>query len=124
MRRMMKHLFAIILLITFSIGAAPALPPGEANAKATLEKSPRHREWVEVKSEGRTKPLKCYIAYPERSEKAPVVIVIHEIFGSTDWVNSVADQLAADGFIAIAPDLLSGMGKDGGDSASFDREDV
>src|SRR3954469_25886107 len=129
MRRMIIHrTISISLLMVFvalALGAAPALPSDEANAKAALEKSTRHREWGEVKVDGRDKPLKCYVAYPERKEKAPVVIVIHEIFGSTDWVNGVADQLAAEGFIAIAPDLLSGMGKDGGDTASFGgREEV
>src|SRR5215207_1729823 len=104
MRRMMTHrtisVSLLVILASLALGAAPALPPNEANAKAALEKSPRHREWVELKVDGRTNPLKCYIAYPQRSENAPVVIMIHEIFGSTDWVNSVADQLAADGFIA------------------------
>ncbi|CAN5440884.1 dienelactone hydrolase family protein [soil metagenome] len=115
----------LAMFLASALGAAPALPPGEAVAKAALEKSPRHREWVEIKVEGRSKPLKCYVAYPERKEKAPVVIVIHEIFGATDWISGVADQLAADGFIAIAPDLLTGMGKNGGDTASFEgREEV
>ena len=76
-------------------------------AKATLEKSPRHGEWVEYKSGER--PLKAFVVYPERKEKAPVVIVIHEIFGLTDWVRSVCDQLAEAGVIAIAPDMLSGQ---------------
>ena len=58
-------------------------------------------------------PLRSYVVYPERKEKAPVVIVIHEIFGLSDWIRGVADQLAAEGFIAIAPDLLSGMGPNG-----------
>jgi carboxymethylenebutenolidase len=63
--------------------------------------------------------------YPERKDKAPVVLVIHEIFGLSDWARAVADQLAADGFIAIAPDLLSGRGKDGGGTDSFaSRDDV
>ncbi len=130
MRRM--KLPRIIALATFflfvssSISiSAPTLPPDEANAKAALEKSPRHREWVEVKSPGREKALKCYVAYPERKENAPVVVVIHEIFGATDWVKGVADQLAAEGFIAVAPDLLTGMGKNGGDTDSFgSREEV
>ena len=53
--------------------------------------------------------VRAWVVYPERSEKAPVVIVVHEIFGLTNWVRAVADQLAADGFIAIAPDFLTGM---------------
>ena len=64
-------------------------------------------------------PLKSYVVYPERKDKAPVVIVIHEIFGESDWIRSVADQLAADGFIAIAPDMLSGHGPNGGGTDSY-----
>jgi len=76
-------------------------------AKARLEKSSRHGEWVEYKSGERT--IKAFVVYPERKEKAPVVIVIHEIFGLTDWVRGVCDQLAEAGVIAIAPDMLSGQ---------------
>ena len=76
-------------------------------AKASLEKSSRHGEWVEYKSGERT--IKAFVVYPERKEKAPVVIVIHEIFGLTDWVRGVCDQLAEAGVIAIAPDMLSGQ---------------
>jgi carboxymethylenebutenolidase len=76
-------------------------------AKPRLNNSPRHGEWVEYKSGDRT--LKAFVVYPERKEKAPVVLVIHEIFGLTDWVRGVCDQLAENGVIAIAPDLLSGQ---------------
>src|SRR3982751_3275585 len=76
-------------------------------AKGRLEKSSRHGEWVEFKSGERT--LKAFVVYPERKEKAPVVLVIHEIFGLTDWVRGLCDQLAESGVIAIAPDLLSGQ---------------
>ena len=51
--------------------------------------------------------IKAWVVYPERSTKAPVVVVVHEIFGLSPWVRGVADQLAADGFIAVAPDLLT-----------------
>ena len=81
-------------------------------AKASLEKSPRHQEWVLVKNGERT--VHSFIVYPEVKNKATTVVVIHEIFGLTDWVRSVADQLAEAGYIAIAPDLLSGMGPSGG----------
>src|SRR5438105_3147303 len=108
-----------------SDSAAVGLPPAEANAKQTLNKSPRHGEWVDVTVPGAKTPLHAYIVHPESKEKAPVVIVIHEIFGLTDWVRAVADQLAADGFIAIAPDLLTGHGKDGAGTDSFPtRDDV
>ncbi|MBZ5629853.1 MAG: dienelactone hydrolase family protein [Acidobacteriia bacterium] len=86
-------------------------------AKAKLEKSPRHGEWVTIKHGERN--LQALIVYPEVKSKAPVVVVIHEIFGLTDWVRGVADQLAANGYIAIAPDLLSGMGPNGGRSDAF-----
>src|SRR3982074_2249820 len=76
-------------------------------AKARLEKSSRHGEWVEFKSGERT--IKAFVVYPERKDKAPVVLVIHEIFGLTDWVRGVCDQLAENGVIAIAPDLASGQ---------------
>src|SRR5260370_4325004 len=76
-------------------------------AKERLNKSPRHGEWVDFKSGERT--VKAFVVYPERKDKAPVVLVIHEIFGLTDWVRGVCDQLAENGVIAIAPDLLSGQ---------------
>src|SRR5437868_9933203 len=76
-------------------------------AKPRLNNSPRHAEWVDIKSGDRT--IKAFIVYPERKEKAPVVLVIHEIFGLTDWVRSICDELAEAGVIAIAPDLLSGQ---------------
>jgi carboxymethylenebutenolidase len=91
-----------------------AIPPGEKDAKAAVEKSPRHGEYVDIKVDAREKPVKSYVVYPEVKDKAPVVIVIHEIFGLSDWIKGVTDQLAADGFIAIAPDLLSGKASDGG----------
>src|SRR6201981_325726 len=76
-------------------------------AKARLNNSSRHPEWVEIKSGDRT--IKAFVVYPERKDKAPVVLVIHEIFGLSDWVRSLCDQLAENGVIAIAPDLLSGQ---------------
>ena len=77
-------------------------------AKARLEKSPRHLEWVKVKHGDRE--VNCFIAYPEVKDKATAMVVIHEIFGLSDWVRGVTDQLAEAGYIAIAPDLLSGTG--------------
>jgi len=106
-------------------GGAGAIPPNEQTAKAALEKSPRHGEFVDVTVPGSETPLRAYVVYPERKEKAPVVLVIHEIFGLSDWIRSVADQLAADGFIAVAPDMLSGRGPNGGGTeAAGSRDDV
>lgn len=115
---------AILLASTFTLQAAN-LPPKEQDAKAALEKSPRHGEWVEIAVPGSNTPLKAWVVYPEVKDKAPVLIVIQEIFGMTDWIRSVADQAAAEGFIAIAPDLLSGKGPNGGGTESFaDRSAV
>ena len=86
-------------------------------AKARVAQSPRHLEWVTVTHDNRA--VKCFIGFPERKDKAPAVLVIHEIFGHSDWVQSVVDEFAAAGFIAIAPDLLSGMGPNGGGSAEL-----
>jgi carboxymethylenebutenolidase len=86
----------------------PGLPPSANSAPARLAASPRHGEWVKLAWEpGSQDSLMAWIVYPMRSGKAPVVVVVHEIFGLSTWVRGVADQLAADGFIAIAPDLES-----------------
>jgi carboxymethylenebutenolidase len=108
-----------------SRAASDTMPPGEEGAKAALEKSPRHHEWVRIALPGTEVKLNTFVAYPERKDKGPVVIVIQEVYGLTDWIRSVADSLAAEGFIAIAPDLLSGRGPDRGGTDSFpSRDDV
>jgi carboxymethylenebutenolidase len=89
-------------------------------AKARLDKSPRHLEWVKVKNGDRE--VKSFVAFPEVKDKATAVIVIHEIFGLTDWVRGVTDQLAESGYIAIAPDLLSGMAPGGGGSEELGND--
>jgi len=87
----------------------PALPPSNNAARARLESSPRHGEWVKLAWEpGSSDSLEAWVVYPSTSNaKTPVVVVVHEIFGLSTWVRGVADQVAADGFIAIAPDLVS-----------------
>lgn len=126
----MRNLAIALLLIAFPALAqdphaghqmpqpAPApAPPPPAWAKQALEKSPRHREWVNVKNGDRT--VSAFVVYPEVKAKAPAVVVIHEIFGMSDWVQLLTDELAAAGVLAIAPDLLSGMGPNGGGTSSF-----
>jgi carboxymethylenebutenolidase len=99
-------------------------PPGDANPVATeqlataLKTSPRKSEWVDIKGSNGT-PIKSFVVYPGRRDKAPVVVVVQEIFGLTDWIRGVADQLAREGFIAIAPDFMSGMGPNKGGSAEL-----
>src|SRR5262249_10482835 len=107
----------------------PNLPPtGDApndkyaEAKKQLASSPRHVDWVDIKASNGGAPIKSFVVYPERKDKAPVVIVIQEIFGLTDWIRGVADQLAKEGFIAIAPDFMSGLGPNGGGSAELGEQ--
>lgn len=144
---MLDLLFATALLVSAQTPAAPAhdhahaeapkpaapaaapaardenLPPSDAQAKAALEKSPRHGEWVDIKMPGGGTPIRTWVVYPERKEKAGVVIVIQEIYGLSDWLRGVADQLARDGFIAVAPDFLSGKGPNGGGTDSVASRD-
>jgi carboxymethylenebutenolidase len=103
----------IALLLTMIVPFATA----QDWARQQLEKSPRHREWVTVKHDGRS--VETFVVYPESKDKIPVVLVIHEIFGLSDWAQEVADEVASAGYIAVAPDLLSGMGPNGGRTDSF-----
>ena len=91
-------------------------------ARTQLQASPRHREWVSVKHDGRQ--VQTFVVYPESKDKTPVVLIIHEIFGMSDWVESLADQVAAAGYIAVAPDLLSGMGPNGGRTSDIAPDKV
>jgi carboxymethylenebutenolidase len=103
------------ILCTALALAAPAT--AQDWAKAVLLKSPRHQEWVKIKYDNRT--VDAFVVYPEVSHKAPVVLLIHEIFGLSDWARSMADDIAAMGYIVIAPDLLSGFGPNGGGTSAF-----
>ena len=91
-------------------------------AKARLDASPRHHEYVALKHGSRS--LQAFVVYPEVKAKAPVVILIHEIFGLSDWAKEMADELAAQGFVVVAPDLLSGLGPNGGGSSEFASQDA
>ena len=106
---------ALLLIVALAVGSVPAF--GQDGVAQRLEASPRHQEWVTVTYGERT--VHSFLVFPEVKEKAPAVVVIHEIFGLTDWVCSVADRLAEAGYIAIAPDLLSGSGPEGGRSVDF-----
>jgi carboxymethylenebutenolidase len=106
-----------IALISLLIFIAAPFASAQDWAKAALAKSPRHSEWVTLKHDGRS--VETFVVYPESKGKTPVVLIIHEIFGMSDWVEDLADQVAAAGYIAVAPDLLSGMGPNGGRSSDF-----
>lgn len=109
---------AALLIATFTVFFAQA----QDWAKSRLDASPRHHEYVQLKDGART--VDAFVVYPEVKTKAPVVILIHEIFGLTDWAKEMADELAAQGFIVVAPDLLSGFGPNGGGSSAFPSQDA
>jgi carboxymethylenebutenolidase len=112
MKRPTAILFAAILMLLAAHSAS-----AQDWARASLEKSPRHHEWVTVKHGDRA--VETFVAYPESKHKRPVVLVIHEIFGMTDWAQEVTDEVAEAGYIAVAPDLLSGMAPNGGRTSDF-----
>ncbi len=96
-------------------------PPDAEEARPALETSPRHGEWVTI-GVGAGDSVRAWVVHPERSDAAPVVVVVHEIYGLTAWVRSVADALAAEGFLAVAPDLLTGREVPAGESGDPERE--
>ncbi len=98
---------AIVVALAFTSVSAFAAEMVKDFGKERLNNSPRHGEWIDIKSGPRT--IKAFVVYPERKEKAPAVLVVHEIFGVTDWARSLCDELAEAGVIAILPDLLSGQ---------------
>ncbi|HTT34239.1 MAG TPA: dienelactone hydrolase family protein [Methylomirabilota bacterium] len=111
-----------LLILPLALFAFAPLAHAQDWAKAALEKSPRHREWVTVKHDNRA--VETFVVYPESKSKTPVVLIIHEIFGMSDWVEDLADQVAAAGYIAVAPDLLSAMGPNGGRTSDFPPDKI
>src|SRR5580693_6113069 len=118
-----KRFFPSLLALTACAGSILSGTAACAQdwAKMALDKSPRHREYVTVEHDGRK--VNTFVVYPEVKTKAPVVVLIHEIFGESDWFKLQADELAEKGFIVLAPDLLSGMGPDGGGTDSLGGQD-
>lgn len=115
MRRSVISLLALFLLLPFAAQA-------QDWAKARLDQSPRHHEYVTL-TQGNRK-VEAFVVYPEVKQKAPAVVLIHEIFGLTDWAKEMADEIAARGYIVIAPDLLSGHGPNGGGFSEFPDRDA
>jgi carboxymethylenebutenolidase len=109
----MKKLLLVLLIIPELLSAQSPLE--------RLEQSPRHHEWVDVTYGDRT--VRSFLVYPEAADKTPVIIVIHENRGLNDWARSMADQIAEAGYIALAPDLLSGTGPNGGGTSSYINSD-
>jgi carboxymethylenebutenolidase len=116
----MKRVAGLIIALATILLAAQTAAAQEWSqpwARERIAKSPRHSEWVTVKHDGRN--VETLIVYPESKEKRPVVLIIHEIFGLSDWAQELADEVAAAGYIAVAPDLLSGAGPNGGRTKDF-----
>lgn len=122
-----KLILFIPIILVFSIIQLSAemddlnLPPKGDNSLKRLNNTPRHGEWISYTADMNDK-VEAWISYPEIKGKAPVVIVIHEIYGLSDWIRAVADQFAKEGFIAIAPDLLSGKAPGGKGSEGLDND--
>src|SRR2546423_13991470 len=106
----------LIVLSCVLVGQTVSAEEYKDFGKDRLNSSPRHGEWVNIKSGDRT--IKAFVVYPERKDKAPAVLVIQEIFGLTDWLRSMCDELAENGVIAIAPDFLNGQKFEDADGAS------
>ncbi len=114
--------FLIRLVCAFLLVAAVATLHAQDWATQRLDASPRHHEYVTLQANG--KPLQAFVVYPEVKSKATAVVLIHEIFGLSAWAKSMADDLAAAGYVVIAPDLLTGMGPNGGNTDSFPSQDA
>lgn len=112
----------IVVLLAAAFAACARQPVAEPTASQRLESTPRHDEWVTIEVGAR--PLHAYVVYPQSSRKSGAVLVIHENRGLTDWVRSVADRLAEQGYVAIAPDLLSGAAPNGGRTSDFASQDA
>src|ERR1700726_163963 len=113
----MKRLTFVFLSSIFALTLFSSTAGAQDWAQAQLKKSSRHREWVTVKHDSRS--VQTFIVYPESKDKKPVVLIIHEIFGLTDWAQELADEVAEAGYVAVAPDLLSGMAPNGGRTSDF-----
>ena len=115
------RLFTQLAALAIAVCAAPSMHSQEW-AKSRFDASPRHHEYVALKHGTRT--VQALVVYPEVKSKAPVVVMIHEIFGLTDWAKEMADEVAAEGYIVVEPDLLSGFGPNGGGSSEFPSQDA
>ena len=123
-RMLLAGVMSLVLLpVSPTAGTAQRLPADGETATARLEASPRHGEWVWYDAGGGDR-VQAWVTYPERSDPAPVVVVIHDIRAMSDWARAVGDQLAADGFISVVPDLLSGKGPGGAGTEAFASGEV
>jgi carboxymethylenebutenolidase len=117
MERNVAAFFFVLATIFLAAQTASAQEWSQPWARERIAKSPRHSEWVTIKHDGRN--VETLVFYPQKKYKRPVVLIIHEIFGLSDWAQELADEVAAAGYIAVAPDLLSGMAPNGGRTKDF-----
>jgi carboxymethylenebutenolidase len=110
-----------LVIITTACGLARAQTADPVQER--LNDTTRHHEWVEIETPAGRK-VKTFVVFPEVKEKATAVIIIHENKGLTDWERSVADRIAEAGYVALAPDLLSGTGPNGGGTSAFASRDA
>src|SRR5208283_2065749 len=113
----MKRTIGLLLMVLLGGPIVAGQEWSQPWARERIAQSPRHSEWVSVNHDARN--VETLVVYPESKEKRPVVLVIHEIFGLSDWAQELADEVAAAGYIAVAPDLLSGMAPNGGRTKDF-----
>lgn len=118
-----RFIATAVLLLTGGVlwSQTAGLPPGEAEVRDRLNASPRHGEWVTYDAGGGDR-VEAWVVFPERRDAAPVVVVVHENRGLNDWARAVADQFAAEGFLAIAPDFLSGKAPGGQGTRAVDPD--
>ena len=121
MKMTLPRALALSAVASLLLAVSSAAAHAQDWAKARLDASPRHHEYVALKHDNRT--VQAFVVYPEVKSKVSVVVLIHEIFGLSDWAKEMADELAAEGFIVVAPDLLSGHGPNGGGSAEIPSQD-
>ncbi len=119
---LLLSLALVSLLPSLALAQGTNVRPESTNISNRLTKTPRHQETVTIKQGDRE--ISAFIVYPEVKEKATAVILVHEIYGLTAWVKATADQLAENGYIAIAPDLLSGLGPNKGGTLDLPETDV
>lgn len=118
-----KLLVAAAIVPLASTVANGAEPPPPLDPQKRLDDSPRHQEWVELETaSGQT--VRAFVVFPEVSKPVPTVVVIHENRGLNDWARSLTDQVAEAGYVAIAPDMLTGKAPGGGGTADFESSDA
>ncbi len=96
--------------------------PASQTPAEELSASPRHHQWIALSHGDRE--FKAFVVYPESEGKTKSVIVIHENRGLNDWARLFADKLAAQGYLVIAPDLISNTQEGKTRTTDFENPDT